>query len=188
MGKRSIRLVAVSDDTAKRVENLAKSMGIKVNELAGILLRSLLNLLPDGDTVRLFLTVSRIVSSASRLGLAPVPLTALARLISVLDDEKVYRLALEASRSIAVLAASLRLTHGDVRVIDLLQSIMPGVSIDVEEEDGRGRAVIASQHLADRKLRVVVRNIAETALMSLGYRVLDAVDVGEGVIALTYSR
>ena len=187
MARKAIKLVAVSEETARRLEALAEAMGVRVNELVEIVLRLSLNLLGDGRSVRAFTTASIIASSAARLGLTPVPLEALTTLASSLSEEAAERLALEAARAAAILAATAKLSSRRVSLEDLVRALIPGVDVKVEELGDGGRVVAASRYLTLRPIRTFVKTVAETTVLTLGYRVAESLE-DEGLVVIRYKK
>ncbi len=187
MARRAIKLVAVSEETARRLEALAEAMGVRVNELVEIVLRLSLNLLGDGSSVRAFTAASIVASNAARLGLTPVPLEALNSLTSSLSEEAAERLALEAGRAAAILAAAAKLSSRHVNLEDLVKAFVPGIDVRVEELGNGGRVVATSRYLALRPIRLYVKTVAETTVLTLGYRVVESLE-DEGLVVIRYAR
>lgn len=182
------RLVPVSESIVEELAGVAKRSGLSVPELADAILGQAVRVLRSRDDVAGVLADAVVLADIARLGGAPVPFQALARLLEEVGEESFRGFVGEAAGLARLVAMSARARgvepgHG-LGVV--LRALYPGAAVDVLEEGDGVRVVVASPVMRGRVLRLV-EEAARAAAEGFGY-VVEGAEAAPGLVALRLRR
>ncbi len=183
------RLVPVSEGIVEELAAVARRSGLSVPELADAILGQAVRVLRSRDDVAGVLADAVVLADVARLGGAPVPFQALARLLEAVDEEVFEGFVGEAAGLARLVAMSARARgvepgHG-LGVV--LRTLYPGAAVDVlVEEEGGAQVVVASPLLRGRVLRLV-EEAARAAAEGFGDVVAEA-EASPCLVALRLRR
>ena len=178
------RLVPVSEEIVESLASVARRSGLSVPELADAILGQAVRVLRSRDDVAGVLADAVVLADVARLGGAPVPFQALARLLEAVGED-VFRGFVEEAAGLARLVAMSARARGvepghGLGVV--LRTLYPGAAVDVLEDGDGARVVVASPLLRGRMLRLV-EEAARAAAEGFGYVVVEA-EASPGLVAL----
>jgi hypothetical protein len=181
---RQRRLVPVREDIVEELAEVARRSGLTVAELVEAILSHAVRVLRGRDDVVSVLADSVIYADIARLGGVPVPVQALARVLDGCMGE--CNIVGEASRLARLVAMSARARGVDASkgVAAVLRSLLPGQAVDVVEDDGEWRIIVAGQSVSGGFagfVEGVVRGVVE----GFGGSVL-SVEHGDGIVVVRF--
>ncbi|ABM80838.1 hypothetical protein [Hyperthermus butylicus] len=187
MPKGSRRLIPVSERLVEELTPIARRAGMSVPELVETILSQAVRILRSRDDVASVLSDSAVLADVARLGMAPVPLEALARVLERAEDDAVEEFTSSVARLASLVAASTRARGLDdnFALAMVLRALLPGMAVDIVDEGKSGKIVVASPVLSGSRIRRFVHAIVSGVVEGFGLAV-NGGDESPGLVVVRF--
>ena len=181
---RQRRLVPVREDIIEELMGVAKRSGLSLSELVEAILSHSVKVLRGRDDVAMVLADSVVYADIARLGGAPVPLEAVLQAV----DNGCNGLgeALAGLARLAALSAKARGLGVERGLLLVARALLPGIALDLVEEDGGYRLIAASPRLAGRNAAETVEAVLRSVVEGFGGKVVGA-EANSGLVVVRFT-